>query len=274
MGEAGEHLYQSHEHAIERAVAYVCRRHRLSRDDGDEFAAIVRLKLFEHDCAVLRAFQGRSSVQTYLTVVVQRLFLDYRNSRWGKWRPSAEARRLGPTAVLYERLTSRDALSPAEARFAMRANHAVTETEAEIEVLAARLPVRGRRREVSDEELVLVPGATHDGEAQMLHAEAEATRARGSAALHEAVAALPTQDRLIVQYRFEHGLQVAGIARLLRLDQKPLYRRIESILRALRGRLEAGGLAAEDVRAMFDDAGPAADPAWVARGNREERPSL
>lgn len=274
MSETGHHLYVSHQHAIERAVAHVCRRHRLSRDDGDEFAAVVRLKLVEHDCAVLRAFQGRSSIQTFLTVVVQRLFLDYRNSRWGKWRPSAEARRLGPTAVLYERLTSRDALSPAEARLAMRANHGVDETEAEIEAIAERLPARQRRREVSDEVLALVPGTTHDGEAGLLRAEAEGERSRGFATLQEEVATLPAQDRLIVQLRFERGLQVSEIARLLRLDQKPLYRRLEGILRALRGRLEAGGLDAAAVRAMFEEGDAGGRSGWPAPGNREERPSL
>ena len=78
---------------VDRVVAFVCRRHRLSPDESDDFRSVARVKLLEHDYAILRAFEGRSSIQTYLTVVIQRLFLDYRISAWGKWRPSAEARR-------------------------------------------------------------------------------------------------------------------------------------------------------------------------------------
>ena len=75
---------------------------------------------------MLRRFEGRSSLTTYITVVVQRLFLDRRNRLWGKWRPSAEARRLGPTAVLLERLVSRDGWSAEQALETLRVNHGVT----------------------------------------------------------------------------------------------------------------------------------------------------
>ena len=43
--------------------------------------------------------------------VIQRLFLDARIAKWGKWRPSVSARRLGGVAVLLERLLTRDGLS-------------------------------------------------------------------------------------------------------------------------------------------------------------------
>src|SRR5215208_5464467 len=55
---------------------------------------------------VRRRFERRSSLPTYVTVVIQRLFLDYRNRLWGKWRPSSDAKRLGPTAMLLERLVA------------------------------------------------------------------------------------------------------------------------------------------------------------------------
>jgi RNA polymerase sigma factor for flagellar operon FliA len=253
LAEDYEPLLASHLGAVERVVAFVCRRNRLSADDADEFGGVVRLKLVEDNYAMLRAFEGRSSLQTYLTVVIQRLYLDFRISQWGKWRPSAEARRLGPTAVLFERLTTRDGLTAGEARMVMRANHGVTETDAELDAIAARLPHRTKRRVVSDEALIDIPGSSHDGEVRVLRAEAEAENIRGFAALEAALADLTTQDRLIIKYRFEHGLQVVQIARLMHLEQKPLYRRIEGILRALRIRLEAAGVDATVVRRLCDD---------------------
>ena len=54
------------------------------------------------------ATRGRGSLNTYLRVVIERLVLDMRVTNWGKWRPSARARRLGAEAVLFEQLTVRD----------------------------------------------------------------------------------------------------------------------------------------------------------------------
>src|SRR6516164_4999589 len=63
---------------IERVTAHICQRNRLNTAEADDFASHVKLKVVEHDYAILGKFEGRSSLQTYLTVVIQRLFLDYR----------------------------------------------------------------------------------------------------------------------------------------------------------------------------------------------------
>ena len=55
-------------------VSFIGRRRRLAAHELEEFAAHVNLKLIEDDYAVFRKFEGRSSLRTYLTVVVQRCF--------------------------------------------------------------------------------------------------------------------------------------------------------------------------------------------------------
>ena len=80
----------------------------MTPDAADEFASWARLRLFEDDCAVLRKFRGESTIRTYLTTVLVHLFLDWRNAQWGRWRPTASARRLGPLAIELERLVLRD----------------------------------------------------------------------------------------------------------------------------------------------------------------------
>ena len=82
---------------IDRIVAFVCRRNHLDAGESDDFASHVRFKLLEDDYGVIRKFEGRSSLSTYLTTVIQRLYFQYRVQLWGKWRPSAEAKRLGET---------------------------------------------------------------------------------------------------------------------------------------------------------------------------------
>jgi len=57
---------------VERVIAFVTARRRLRPADAEEFASHVKMKLIENDYAVLRKFEGRSSLRTYLTVARQR----------------------------------------------------------------------------------------------------------------------------------------------------------------------------------------------------------
>lgn len=242
---------------VERIVRFVARRHRLSVSDEDDFAGVVHLKLIEHDYAILRKFEGRSSIRTYLTTVIQRLFLDGRIEQWGKWRPSAQARRLGPTAMLLERLVTRDGLSVDEAIEIARTNHRVEETEGELRAWFDQLPRRAPRRFVSDDALVDVAADGPAPDDLLQRAEGTTRGLRIECALRVALQALAAQDRLILQLRYVDGHQVATIARLLRLEQKPLYRRIDQVKETLREALVAQGVSPEDIAAIVD--GPSGD---------------
>src|SRR5437868_15414339 len=110
-GQRGAALFESELAVIDRVTAFICARHHLSAADSDDFSSHVKLKLIEDNYAVLGSFEGRSSIRTFLTIVVERLFLDYRTSAWGKWRPSAAAKRGGATALLLEQLLTRDGYS-------------------------------------------------------------------------------------------------------------------------------------------------------------------
>src|SRR5262245_9404414 len=106
---------------LAQVVRNVAKVGRLSRDDAEDFAQSVQLKFLERDYDVLRRFEGRSSLKTYLTVVVRRLLLDWQDHAYGKWRPTATALRLGPHAVQLERLVNRDAFTATEAVHHVRA---------------------------------------------------------------------------------------------------------------------------------------------------------
>lgn len=260
----GEAVFLAELATIERVVAFVARRHHLSADAADEFDAHVKLKLVEDDYAVLRKFQGRSSLRTYLTVVIQRIFLDYRVSAWGKWRPSAEARRAGEVAMLFERLTSRDGHTVEEAFELITTNHRVAITREELERLAARLPLRSGRRFEGDDRLVDMAAATPPPDAGATGADDMSAADRIARALRRQTSGLPAQDRLVLALRFEDGRSVAEIAAMLRLDQKALYRRIDRLLRGLRGALEAAGVSAQAVSAVL--ANPDATAGWNSAG--------
>ncbi len=246
--------YEVHLDLIEGVIGWIARRRCLSEDEGEDFSSWVRIRLLEDECAILRKFQGRSSFRTYLVTVVQNLFRDYRIAKWGKFRPSAQARRLGTTAIRLEILMVRDGIPFEEAAEILRRNHGVEESTAELARLAGELPPRAPTRTsagVGDEELLdsLSESAEATGpagpEERLRDRERSETEERVEAGLRRALRALEPEDRLILKMHFEDGFTVAAVARTLGLEQKPLYRRIGRSLRTLRAQLEAAGVGPE-----------------------------
>lgn len=239
------------------------RRYHLSRDEQEDFEGAVHQRLIDQDYAVLRRFEGRSSLATFLRTVITRQWLDQRTREWGRWRPSADAVRLGPTAVALERLLERQRLPLEQAIEALRTRDAALDEDL-LRDLATRLPhrVTGRRL-VDDTELEHTPAPELTPEQQLEGARAAATQATMLAALQALLATLPPRDQLLLRLRYEQGTTVASIARVLNEEQKPLYRQLERLLARLRQDLEARGVSAADVRHIaaltLDDAEAAAE---------------
>ena len=103
----GEELLSQRLGQIEEIVRAVAAQHRLSFEERQELYSMTMLKMVQDDCAILRNFQGRSRWRTYLMVIVQRVLLDYRVKKWGRWRPCARAQRLGKTAIALDRRINR-----------------------------------------------------------------------------------------------------------------------------------------------------------------------
>ena len=244
---------------VERVIRFVAARRHLRTSDAEEFASHVKIKLIENDYAVLRKFEGRSSLRTYLTVVIQRMFLDYRDAAWGKWRPSAEAKRAGEVGIVLEQLLWRDGYSFDEACEILATSHRLAVDRSELERVAARLPTRSRRQFESDASLA-EHAAASSAEALVDHGERSKVARRISAALRRLIAAAEPQDRLILVFRFADQRTVPQIASMLQIDQKRLYRRLDDLLREIREGLEADGIAAADALAVFDD--PAISIDW------------
>jgi RNA polymerase sigma factor (sigma-70 family) len=263
MSSAPHEIYLTHADLIERTLSKVCRRHSLYGADAEDFSSTARLHLIEDDYAVLRQFQERSSLTSYLVVVITRQFQDWRNARWGKWRPSAEAKRLGDLAIRLETLTSRDGLTLDEAHEVLRTHYGVTESRQALEVLVTRFPRRFKRSFAAPEEMDTIPTGARSAQDELEAQEAVAAAQRGADGLAAALKTLTAQDRLILKMRFQDNCQIADIARALRLDAKPLYRHIEKLLTSMRKTLEESGLTANDMVAAWSQRG------FDALGGRE-----
>ncbi len=243
-----EELFLANLGLIGRITAFVCRRNHVGVDEAEEFAAHVRLKLIEADYAIFRKFEGRSSLPTYLTTVIHRLYLQYRVEMWGKWRPSAEAKRLGDKGVTLERMLTRDGYSFAEAMAALISSGW---TRAELEALYVRLPHRSSRPILVAESAAAANVASADeaDDAVMRAGRLQTARA-AAAAIDAAMAEMATEDQIILKMRFWSARRVADIASALGIDQKKLYKRIERLLSTLRARLQAAGVAAADIEEL------------------------
>jgi RNA polymerase sigma factor (sigma-70 family) len=245
-----EELFVSCLPQIERAVACVLRGHHLRAAERDEFQAEVSLAFIQHDYRILARFQGRCSLRTYLVVVVERLFIDYRRRFWGNWRPSKTAKRLGSHALELEVLIHRDGRPVAEAVDLVRAGCGNAATREELTALAERLARRGARSAVVSE----IPSDVSAGDlaSPEVALDGATTAARTQEVVTRVMGTLSDEDRLIVRLRFEDGASVVAIARALQTEQKPLYRRIERLLVVFRAALAAEGIGWADLRVLIE----------------------
>lgn len=249
------HVLLSHRPLVDKIVKALTARHRMTPADVEDFTATVHLRLIEDDYAVLRAYAGRSDWSTYLFAVIRRTLQDWHRTRWGRWRPSRTATRLGPAAVLIERLVALDGHRVSEAIDMMRGQYGIESPVEELETLAAQLPMPPPRTFVSDDALAQVPSPAHGPEAAARTAQVSQTAMRVAQMLQAALARLPSQDRLILQLRFEQDLSMAAIGRVVGVDGKALYRRVDRLLAALRTDLLEGGVAAADVNLVLSEQG-------------------
>lgn len=244
-----EKIFLDHLPLIEKAARHACARVHLQPQEVEDFVSCVRLKLIDNDYEVIKKFEGKSKIGTYLVTCVGNYFKDHLNHLWGKWRPSAKAKELGRVAIDLERLLVRDDLTLHEACEILITNHKVERSRQELENLAAQLPTRTQRQHPEGEETLHQQEAPGEQpEERLLEEEREERRQRAIEALARARETLSPEDRLILRLRNDEGLSVATIARRLGLEQKPLYRRLEKIYKTLRELLDGEGFDPEDVR--------------------------
>lgn len=245
-------LFESQLVLIDRVIATVCRRNRLYGADAEDFASSAKIALMENDYAVLRKFSGRSSLAAYLGVVVQNFFFDQRTRALGRWHPSREAERLGEAGVLLEMLLHRDRRTLDEAWPLVRHVDATVTRERAAE-MASRLPRRSARPQpVELDENAPVAGGD-EADRRVVEADLRRLSSETNCAIRRAMAALPDEDATILRLRFGSGMTVSDISRILRLPQRPLYRRLESLIERLRAALEAAGIDVRDVAALIGE---------------------
>jgi RNA polymerase sigma factor for flagellar operon FliA len=248
---AVESIFLEQLESIEKIVSFISRKHGLVDADAEDFLSLVKTKLIENDYAVIRKFRGESSLSTFLAVVIAGIYRDYRVQRWGRWRPSAIARRLGHEAILLETLLFRDGYSTAETVEIMRTLHHSDLSEKDIRSIILKIPRRERLRprEVSVNAPDSESQRIQDTEVEDPVADNE--RLRLETALTQALNELASDDRALLTMKFWRDMTIADISRIAGLPQKQLYRRLEKLVALLKARLVRAGVSDEDVRDLI-----------------------
>ncbi len=247
-------LFLRHVDLIQTVVDYVCRKQGFSEDDREDFGSIVNIRMIENDYGILREFRGQAQLKTYLVTVITRLGLDYRNQKWGKWRPSAAAKRLGDHAIRLEALLHRDGYSHEEAMEEICRTSDPSPDKTELEALAARLPVRTKRQFVGSDELETLPATSATPDQELIEQQRNQQRAEIQQAVRQALQQLTVRDRLMLRLRIEEGLNWTRIASVLGEERKVFYRRKETVLKELCRLLEAQGLRRAQIVEFLVDA--------------------
>jgi RNA polymerase sigma factor (sigma-70 family) len=248
-----ETIYLENLTTIERIAAFVARRSHLGPDEVSEFIQDVRVRMLEEDYAILRKFEGRSAFSTYLTTVIVRLHHQWRVERWGKWRPSAEAQRLGQKAIALERMLTRDGFTFDEAVQVLTTRSGGQFNVAELEAIYLRLPTRVPRPVPVSDEGLLGSVASASNSAERVESRDRERAARLAAkALDDVLEAMEPEDRLLLQLRFWRAQKVPQIAEVLHLEQKKIYKRLDRLCVILRRGLETAGVSRQDVAALLE----------------------
>jgi RNA polymerase sigma factor (sigma-70 family) len=269
--------FESSLDTIEQTIALVCRRSRLRGADAEDFASSVKVALLENDCAILRKHSGIASLGAYLAVVIDRMLWDGRARTMGRFYTSAEATRLGPAAVMLEQLVRRDQ-RPFEAALPILRASFPEVTREDAERMLNRLPERSPRLQFVDLDDVDLPLAAPAGADQStLEAEQQRLSRQTAHILRDTLASFSLEDRTMLRLHYGMSQSIADVSRMMRLPQRPLYRRLEHALARLRGALEQAGI---DARSMPDllagalgedfDVGLRDDDATPRNGERSE----
>ena len=222
---------------IDQVIRDLCRRHYLAPAEIEDFRSVVYRALERNDYEALKEFDGLTTWESFMTTVVSREFFRYQHLLWGQWRPSPAASRLGAAAVLLEELVVRDGILISDAVEIMRSMHRVDLPRHRLLEFATqlRLSDTGRRVDTDVDR----------------RQEQEIPNGKLEAALHAAVLLLSPDDRLILELRFRDAQPLTRIARLMKIEARPLQRQIDQATEVIRASLLSAGIAQNDIERLL-----------------------
>lgn len=244
-------LFRSSLELIDDVASSVCHRAGMRGADAEDFAGDFRVALIADDYAVLRSYEGRASLGTYLTVIARRLLINQHRAE-GRWHASSAAVQMSEAGVLLERAVRRDGRTIEEVLPLLQAIDPSITRDIALS-MDAKLPARAPRARMTDllekhEESV---AGSERGDIRVVESEARRLSRRASEAVKRLLGELDLEQRSILRLRFSAGMSVADISRALRIPQRPLYRLLDRLLQQIRGELQRAGINASSLTELI-----------------------
>ncbi len=215
--------------------------------------------LKKNDFRILRDFQEKCKLTTYLCAIISRQAIDMIRRKLGRSREKERAKLLGEAGLLvYERIF-KDKYSPAEVLDELNSTkHSCTLEELEEIVKKIKGPNKIENTENDSiirtgkvtvkEEVVVVDNKSDPQQITMDNMQREKTREVINDILHQ----LSGEERLILRMRYPAGegeepKPVQFIADTLSISQKAVYKRITRIMKKCKQRANERGVSFNDL---------------------------
>lgn len=234
---------------VEAAIRAICIRHSIYGDEAEEFASVIKLKLIEDDYKRLRDFRGNSSLKTYLYAIINRLFIDELRSRKGRWRTSADAKRLGPVAEKLEELICRDNNTFDEACYTLLSIPSYSSySRDELYEIYLKLPKKENRHlaEIDPECLSGLSSADPHPDEVLHNKRMDSIERSIEGLIRKIVPSLNEEDRLILKMRFDNDLSISMITEVIGQKRGYVEKRINQILAGFKEVILSSGININD----------------------------
>ena len=244
-----ERLFLQQRPLIQRLVAFTAWRYQLTPQDTEDFESWVTLKIIDDDYRVLRQFAGRSTLKSYLTVVVNREIIEFHRRAYGKRRHPP-----GEVAKLIDQYGNRENYPVERIRDLLQEKHGVEVTQEDVErAIADGRRLHCGRSFVGEEAFADRPSPNPDPEQSLVAEERRRQLERVHACIDRLITQLPELEGTMLTLRFKKGMKIVDIARQWRVEEKPLFRRFQIVLRKLREALCKEGIDGPFVRDLLSN---------------------
>jgi RNA polymerase sigma factor (sigma-70 family) len=226
--------------------------------DADTLFNEVLDRLTEDNFKVLKNFENRSKLTTYITTIIAHLVVDIQRKQTGRRRTKERAKAMGLVGEKLYELIFAKGFPVQEAYDFLKENQKVTQTLEEIEAMVDK--IRGRPRahqgpaegpEQPDIKSVLVTeGNQEEG------AIRKQTEGLAKEVLREALSELSNEEKFIIQMRFplsedEQPKDLSEIAKILGTTTKAVDSRIRRIFPKLKEKMLRRGSSIDDFTNVY-----------------------
>jgi len=254
-----EEIFEANLEDVEAVARSICKRHYIYGKEADDFVSSVKEKLIEDDFRRIRAYRGISTFRAYLHTVISRIYSDQMRKIYGRYRPSAKAKSLGPVAVILECLIN-ERHSFDEAYEILTTNHCISITKKRAYEIYCKLPegkVRGLSIDVGDEELLGIADTKNRPDQMLLNKELLKEKEEVLLTLEKVrekiVKSLSEEDRLILKMKFQDDMETPKIAKALNRQTNYVNRRIRNILSMFKREILSKGISEDDAIDVIKD---------------------